>query len=55
MTEVIKPKMMDYHRHLLICIGERCSPNGEGQALYDTLSAKFKAVGLNAGDFARKA
>jgi len=50
MTETIKPKMMDYHRHLIICIGERCSPNGEGQALYDQLSAKFKAAGLNAGD-----
>jgi (2Fe-2S) ferredoxin len=50
MTEVIKPKMMDYRRHLIVCIGERCSPNGEGQALYDQLSNKFKQAGLNAGD-----
>ncbi|SHE23037.1 (2Fe-2S) ferredoxin domain-containing protein [methanotrophic endosymbiont of Bathymodiolus puteoserpentis (Logatchev)] len=50
MTEAIKPKMMDYRRHLIVCIGERCSPNGEGQALYDQLSHKFKQAGLNAGD-----
>lgn len=50
MTEVIKPKMMDYHRHILICVGPRCTPNNEGQALYDALKDKFKAAGLNAGD-----
>jgi (2Fe-2S) ferredoxin len=50
MTEVIKPKMMDYHRHLLVCIGSRCTPNGEGQALYDELKEKFKAAGLNMGE-----
>lgn len=50
MTEVIKPKMMDYHRHLLVCIGSRCTPNGEGQALYDELKEKFKATGLNKGE-----
>lgn len=50
MTEVIKPKMMDYKRHLIVCIGERCSPDGEGQALYDELKEKFKASGLDKGD-----
>ncbi|MBE0470728.1 MAG: NAD(P)H-dependent oxidoreductase subunit E [Methyloprofundus sp.] len=49
MSEVIKPKMMAYKRHLIVCIGARCSPNGEGQALYDQLSSKFKQAGLNEG------
>lgn len=51
MTEIIKPKMMDYHRHLLDCIGSRYTPNGEGQALYEELKEKFKATGLNNGEF----
>ncbi len=50
MSEVIKPKMMDYKRHLIVCIGDRCSPDGEGQALYDELKEKFKASGLDKGD-----
>lgn len=50
MTEIIKPKMMDYHRHLLVCVGSRCTENGAGQALYDELKLKFKAAGLNEGD-----
>jgi len=49
MTEVIKPKMMDYHRHLLVCVGDRCTQNGEGQALYDQLKDKLKAAGLDKG------
>jgi len=49
MIEVIKPKMMDYRRHIIICIGPRCTDGG-GQALYDTLADKFKAAGLNQGD-----
>ena len=50
MTEIVKPKMMDYHRYLLVCFGPRCTTNGEGQALYDSLKDKFKAAGLNSGD-----
>lgn len=49
MTEVIKPKMMDYTRHLLVCVGERCTENNTGQALYEQLKDKFKASGLNEG------
>jgi (2Fe-2S) ferredoxin len=50
MTTLIKPKMMNYHRQILVCIGTRCTKNGEGQALYDTLKEKFNASGLNKGD-----
>ena len=50
MTEIIKPKMMSYHRQILVCVGDRCTENGEGQALYDDLKLKFKAAGLNEGD-----
>ncbi len=49
MTEIIKPKMMDYHRHLLVCVGDRCTENREGQALYDLLKEKLKAAGLDKG------
>lgn len=42
--------MMDYHRHLLVCVGDRCTENGEGQALYDLLKDKLKAAGLDKGE-----
>ncbi|MCK5872576.1 MAG: (2Fe-2S) ferredoxin domain-containing protein [Methylococcales bacterium] len=50
MTELIKPKMMNYHRQILVCVGDRCTQNGEGQALYDALKEKFQKAGLNKGD-----
>lgn len=50
MTEIIKPKMMNYHRQILVCVGDRCTKNGEGQVLYNELKDKFKAAGLNEGD-----
>ncbi len=49
MSEVIKPTMMDYRRHMVVCVGPRCTQGG-GQELYDTLGEKFKAAGLNKGD-----
>lgn len=49
MTEVIKPTMQDYHRYILICVGNRCTENGEGQALYDQLKDKLKEHGLSTG------
>lgn len=45
----VKPKMGDYHRHLLVCTGPRCTPDGESQALFDSLGAKFKAAGIDKG------
>lgn len=50
MTENVKPKMMNYNRHLLVCIGSRCVPDGEGQALYDELKEKLKAAGVDKGE-----
>lgn len=44
-----KPQMLAYHRHLLVCTGPRCAPEGAAQALLDSLSDKFEAAGLNAG------
>jgi len=44
-----KPKMMDYHRHLLVCVGPRCTENEASQALFDTLGEKFKAAGIDNG------
>ena len=48
--EVIRPKISDYRRHLLICTGPRCAPDGAAQDLFDSLGAKFKAAGLNDGE-----
>jgi len=47
--QVVKPKIGDYRRHLLICTGPRCAADGQSQALFDSLGDKFKAAGLNAG------
>ncbi len=44
-----KPKMGEYKRHLLVCTGPRCTQDGESQALFDSLGAKFKAAGLEQG------
>ena len=49
MSEVVKPKIGDYKRHLLICIGPRCAEDGASQALFDSLGDKFKAAGLHDG------
>ncbi|RIX43135.1 MAG: (2Fe-2S) ferredoxin domain-containing protein [Rhodocyclales bacterium GT-UBC] len=50
MSEAVKPKIGDYKRHLLVCTGPRCTANGESQALFDSLGAKLKAAGLDAGE-----
>lgn len=49
MAEIKKPTMLDYKRHILVCIGSRCTENGAGQALYDLLKIKLKEAGLNDG------
>jgi len=52
MQEVVleKPKMMSYKRHLLVCVGPRCTEDGESQELFDMLGEKFKAAGIDNGD-----
>lgn len=50
MSEAVKPKIGAYRRHLLVCTGPRCTENGEGQALFDSLGDKLKAAGLTEGD-----
>lgn len=50
MSEVSKPRIGDYRRHLLVCTGPRCTENGEGQALFDSLGDKLKAAGLTEGE-----
>lgn len=46
---VEKPKIQDYRRHLLVCVGPRCAREGESQQLFDTLGEKLKAAGLDQG------
>lgn len=50
MTEVVKPKIGSYKRHLLVCTGPRCTPDGASQDLFYSLGEKFKAAGLNEGE-----
>jgi (2Fe-2S) ferredoxin len=45
---VERPKIQDYRRHLLVCVGPRCT-QGESQQLFDSLGEKFKASGLDQG------
>jgi (2Fe-2S) ferredoxin len=47
---VEKPKIGEYRRHLLVCVGPRCAQEGESQKLFDSLGEKFKAAGLDQGD-----
>ena len=49
-VEIAKPKMQNYKRHLLVCVGPRCTENGESQALFDSLGEKFKAAGIDGGE-----
>ena len=46
----VKPRIGDYHRHLLVCTGPRCTPDGESQALFDSLGEVLEAAGLTRGE-----
>jgi len=37
-----KPKMGAYKRHLLICVGPRCTEEGESQELFEMLARQAK-------------
>ena len=50
MSAPIKPTIGSYRRHLLVCTGPRCAADGQAQALFDSLGARFKAAGLDQGD-----
>jgi (2Fe-2S) ferredoxin len=45
-SEIIKPKIRDYSRQILVCTGPRCTQNGEGEALFNALQGKLRAAGL---------
>jgi len=49
-NELKKPKMMDYKRHMLVCVGPRCTEEGESEELFDSLAEKFKAAGIDKGE-----
>lgn len=49
-TQLEKPKMGVYRRHMVVCVGPRCTEDGESQALFDSLGEKFKAAGLDQGE-----
>ncbi|MCX2863161.1 NAD(P)H-dependent oxidoreductase subunit E [Paucibacter sp. PLA-PC-4] len=47
---IIKPSILPYRRHLLVCTGARCTQDGEAQAIFDSLGEKFKAAGIHEGE-----
>ncbi len=49
-NELEKPKMMDYKRHMLVCVGPRCTHEGESEELFGMLAEKFKAAGIDNGE-----
>lgn len=49
-TTLIKPSILPYRRHLLVCTGARCTQDGEAQAIFDSLGEKFKAAGIHEGE-----
>jgi (2Fe-2S) ferredoxin len=40
------PLMEPYSRHILVCVGSFCSPNGRGRELYSLLPALLQREGL---------
>lgn len=50
MSEVVKPKIGAYKRHLLVCTGPRCTVNGESEALFGRLGETLKAARLDQGE-----
>ncbi len=47
MTTVQKPQLPFYRHHIFVCTGSKCSPNQQGQALYDHLKNRLKQLGLS--------
>lgn len=43
-----KPSMPEYSKHLLVCVGPRCT-QGAGEALFQQIGEKLKAQGLSEG------
>lgn len=50
MSDVIKPKIGAYNKHLLVCTGSRCTEQGESEELFLSLKEKFAAAGINKGE-----
>ncbi len=50
MTKVTRPHMPDYKRHVLVCVGDKCTENGEGLALYNELKEKLRTLRLDKGE-----
>ncbi|BAH39852.1 hypothetical protein GAU_2810 [Gemmatimonas aurantiaca T-27] len=41
-----QPFMEPYARHVLVCVGQFCSPNRDGRAIYSRLAALLQREGL---------
>lgn len=47
---VVKPKIGPYRRHILLCTGPRCTPDGESESLFESLGVMLKEAGLTTGE-----
>lgn len=48
--EAAKPALRGFKRHVLVCVGPRCTRNGESEALFNLLGERLKAHGLDDGE-----
>jgi len=49
-SEVSKPTIKQYSKHLLVCVGPRCT-QGESEALFQQLGSRLREQGLDEGSF----
>jgi len=49
-SSISKPSIKDYHKHLLVCVGPRCT-EGESEILFQRLGARLKELQLDEGSF----
>lgn len=49
MNKIKKPAMENYQRFVLVCVGSKCTEQGEGEALYVELKDRLKQAGLDTG------
>ncbi len=46
MSDLQKPFLLPYRYQILLCVGSKCTSDGEGLALYEELKHKIKVRGL---------
>lgn len=44
-----KADLTPYSRHIIVCVGDKCAPEGEGARLFDSLREGIRTRGLQEG------